>query len=164
MCFCTIPSNGHTSLSTTLVFIYSQLYHACDVNAWSVYYWCVLPFNVLSHCDFFASILSFVVTMVAMAGLSRGVTSFVHTVNVLFLVLAVEWQQHSMMTFFVPTVFCLVVVVASRVSSCCCDLVMTCWSENCFAHLSTRVIVICIFIMISVKNAEEKNKNNLFTL
>ena len=105
-----------------IIIYYPQLYHACDVNAWSVYYWCVLPFNVLSHCDFFASILSFVVTLVAMAGLSRGVTSFVHTVNVLFLVLAVEWQQHSMMTFFVPTVFCLVVVVAARVSLCC-DLV-----------------------------------------
>lgn len=100
-----------------ILMICSQLYHACDVNSWSVYHTCVLPYHVLSYGDFFSSILSFVVTLTAMAELPPTATSLIQMINTFFLILAIEWQQHSLVTFLVPSLFCLVIVIVARVSS-----------------------------------------------
>ena len=62
----------------------------------------MMPYNVLAHCDFFGAILSFWVTLVAMARLPERMRSFLLVLAALALAMGVQWDRHSLWTFLVP--------------------------------------------------------------
>lgn len=85
------------SLSTLLR---PQFYHACDGDR--KFLWCMMPFDVLGHCDFFGAIMSFWVTLVAMARLPERLRAVAFMLAALALAVGVTWDRHSLWTFLVP--------------------------------------------------------------
>lgn len=81
---------------------FSGFYHACDMHPWSIYTLCIMPYHVLSYCDFLLSIISFWVTLLAMAELPPVVVSVLHMVGVVAFAMGVEWAQHSMFLYIAP--------------------------------------------------------------
>ena len=49
-----------------------QFYHACDMNQWSVYSLCFLQYRLYQFADFYLSLLSFWVTLLAMSRIKSG--------------------------------------------------------------------------------------------
>lgn len=83
---------------------------------------CIMPFRVLSFCDFLGAMVSFWVTIVTMARLPLHWTSFSYVVAILALAIGVEWDKHSLLTFLVPSVVAMLIMVVAWVSVNCCDV------------------------------------------
>ncbi|XP_076352978.1 post-GPI attachment to proteins factor 6-like isoform X1 [Tachypleus tridentatus] len=83
----------------TLTMFFSIFYHACDVDMFS---YCLMKYNVLQFCDFYSAILSFWVTVVAMADLPHTLYSIAHMVGALGIALGVEYQRTGLLVFIVP--------------------------------------------------------------
>lgn len=86
------------------------------MGPWSVYRLCIMPYGVLQHLDFFCSILSFWVTLIAVAELRGPLYSLSHMVGAIMLAMAVDWRIHGLLPYLIPIVLGLVIVVASLVS------------------------------------------------
>ena len=91
-----------------------QFYHACDGDR--RYLYCMMPYRVLSHCDFFGSIFSVYITMIAMARLAETRRTFVLVLGALGVVIGVVWNKHSLAAFMVPAVLAFTIMMASWVS------------------------------------------------
>lgn len=50
----------------------SAFYHACDMNQWSTYGLCFIQYRVYQYADFYLSLLSFWVTLLAMSRIKSG--------------------------------------------------------------------------------------------
>ena len=92
-----------------------QFYHACDGDRKYIY--CMMPYRVLSHCDFFGAILSVWVTIVTMAKLLSTARSFLYTLGALIIAIGVTWDKHSLPAFLVPASIALVIMGTSWVSN-----------------------------------------------
>ncbi|CAG5117435.1 unnamed protein product [Candidula unifasciata] len=79
---------------------FSTFYHACDSS--EIYQLCILPYNALSFADFFASLLSFWVTLMVMARISQGLRSFLHMLSALFISLGEVYNRHGLMEQLMP--------------------------------------------------------------
>lgn len=76
-----------------------QFYHACDEDFFS---FCMMTFEVLQFCDFYSAILSFWVTLIAMANLPPKFVSVAHMVGALGIALGVEYERTGLWVFVVP--------------------------------------------------------------
>jgi len=74
-----------------------------------------MPYGVLSFSDFFCSIMSFWVTLLAMARLPLQLTSVGHMAGALALSMAVKWNTHGTLTNVLPVVIGCVIVIVSWV-------------------------------------------------
>lgn len=92
----------------------SQFYHACDVDMFG---FCLLRYEVLQFCDFFSAVLSFWVTLVAMAHVPQSLASIAHVLGALGVALGVQCQRTSLWVFVAPAVLGTVLLAASWVSS-----------------------------------------------
>ncbi|XP_069128098.1 post-GPI attachment to proteins factor 6-like isoform X2 [Argopecten irradians] len=97
---------------------FSTFYHACDTKDVTHYY-CMMKYDVLSYCDFLGSIMSFWVTILAMARLSSSVRSFFHMLGALCLALGVEYDRHGLWVFVVPAAAGIIIMSISWVRQCC---------------------------------------------
>ncbi|XP_005105280.1 post-GPI attachment to proteins factor 6 [Aplysia californica] len=90
---------------------FSTFYHACDTD--HVYSLCIMPYNALSFGDFFASLLSFWVTLLAMARIPTGVRSFFHMLGALFISVGEVYNRHGLLEQLLPILGGVVIVVVS---------------------------------------------------
>ncbi|ELU03317.1 hypothetical protein CAPTEDRAFT_228167 [Capitella teleta] len=88
------------ALVYTYTMFFSTFYHACDGDRHFLY--CIMPYNVLGHCDFFGAIMSFWVTLVAMARMPERLRAVAFMLAALGLAMGVTWDRHSLWTFLVP--------------------------------------------------------------
>jgi hypothetical protein len=77
---------------------------------------CIIPYNVLSYCDFYGSFMSFAVTLIAMSKLQEPIRSVGYTIAALFLAFGVEWDKHSLWVFAIPVGVGLILLLVSWVS------------------------------------------------
>ncbi|CAL1526938.1 unnamed protein product [Lymnaea stagnalis] len=90
---------------------FSTFYHACDTS--DVYQLCIMPYNALSFADFFASLLSFWVTLMAMARIPQGMRSFFHMLSALFISLGEVYDRHGLIEQLLPIVGGVFIVLMS---------------------------------------------------
>lgn len=90
---------------------FSTFYHACDTS--EVYQLCIMPYNALSFADFFASLLSFWVTLMAMARIPQGMRSFFHMLSALFISLGEVYDRHGLIEQLLPIVGGVFIVLVS---------------------------------------------------
>lgn len=95
------------------VFLF-QLYHACDQEG--RYSFCVVDNSVLQALDFYCGLLSFWVTLIAMASLPWVWKSLFQLLGAIGIVLAVKMDRQSMWAFVIPTAFAALVLFTSWVS------------------------------------------------
>ena len=76
-----------------------------------------MHYNVLSYCDFYGSIMSFWVTLIAMAKLREPLRSLAYMIAALCLALGVEYDRHGLWVFVVPVMIGITVMAISWVSS-----------------------------------------------
>ncbi|KAH9489822.1 hypothetical protein Btru_036270, partial [Bulinus truncatus] len=100
---------------------FSTFYHACDTS--EVYKLCIMPYNALSFADFFASLLSFWVTLLAMARIPRGVRSFFHMLSALLISLGEVYDRHGLVEQLLPIAGGVIIVLLS-------------WGYQCFKKKS----------------------------
>jgi len=72
------------------------------MSTWSHYKLCIMPYHVLSFCDFYCSMLSFWVTLTAMARLPIMLRSVAHMAGAVALAMAMKWNMHGVITNVVP--------------------------------------------------------------
>ncbi|CAG2218559.1 Transmembrane protein 8B,Post-GPI attachment to proteins factor 6 [Mytilus edulis] len=96
---------------------FSTFYHACDVNNVK-YTWCMMDYGVLSFCDFYGSIMSFWVTLLAMSQLNDTVRSIFHMLGALCLAMGVEYNKHGLWVFVAPALTGVVIMSISWVVQC----------------------------------------------
>ncbi|KAL5020916.1 hypothetical protein ScPMuIL_000071 [Solemya velum] len=95
---------------------FSGFYHACDAD--KVLHFCLMKYSVMSYCDFYGSILSFWVTILAMARISVNLRSFLHMAGALLLAVGVEYDRHGLWVFVAPAGIALAVMVTSWIVQC----------------------------------------------
>ncbi|KAJ8305317.1 hypothetical protein KUTeg_015862 [Tegillarca granosa] len=105
------------ALVYTYTMFFSTFYHACDTNA-VVHHYCMMKYDVLSYCDFLGSIMSFWVTILAMARIKDGLRSFLHMLGALCLALGVEYDRHGLWVFVVPAVTGVIIMFISWIVQC----------------------------------------------
>ena len=76
----------------------------------------MMDYDVLSFCDFYGSIMSFWVTLLAMSRLNDTIRSFFHMLGALCLALGVEYNKHGLWVFVTPALGGLVIMSVSWVS------------------------------------------------
>ena len=86
------------------------------MGPWSVYRICIMPYSVLQHLDFFCSIMSFWVTLVAVAELEGSLYSVSHMLGAILLAMAVDWKMHGLIPYLVPISIGVIIIVVSFVS------------------------------------------------
>ncbi|GAU93580.1 hypothetical protein RvY_05502 [Ramazzottius varieornatus] len=91
---------------------FSSFYHACDQPLKS-HQLCIMEYRVLQFCDFYVSILSFWVTIIAMADLPYKIQSLVHILGCIGIALGVEYDKTGLWTFVVPAITAVVILGAS---------------------------------------------------
>ncbi|XP_071439145.1 post-GPI attachment to proteins factor 6 [Hetaerina americana] len=80
--------------------IFSTFYHACDEDFYS---YCVTKYEVLQFCDFFFSIFSFWVTLIATANIPAHLVSAFHIVGVIIIAIGVEYNRTGLLVFVIPS-------------------------------------------------------------
>jgi len=91
------------------------MYHWCDMSTWSKYRMCVAPYGSLQFCDFLCSILSFWVTLLAVAKMNRQLRFTMFITGVLALLLPVHMHRTGVAASIVPLVVGVSVVLISWV-------------------------------------------------
>ncbi|XP_014238011.1 post-GPI attachment to proteins factor 6-like [Trichogramma pretiosum] len=95
--------------------LFSAFYHACDQNFYS---YCIAKYEVLQYCDFFSGILSFWVTLIAMANLSKNYLAFFHVFGVIVITIGVQSDKGGLLSVSCPLVIGSIIVLTSHVHSC----------------------------------------------
>ncbi|RWS13612.1 transmembrane protein 8B-like protein [Dinothrombium tinctorium] len=95
--------------------IFSSFYHACDTENIAI---CIFKYDVLQFCDFYSAILSFWVTIVAMACLPLSVSSMAHMAGALGIALAVQAEKTGLWTFVVPVATGIAIMLLSWGNQC----------------------------------------------
>ncbi|XP_063607987.1 post-GPI attachment to proteins factor 6-like isoform X1 [Penaeus indicus] len=95
--------------------VFSTFYHACDQQP---YNFCLMRLSVMQFCDFYSAILSFWVTLIAMADLPHSLYSFLHVAGALVVALGVEYDRTGLWVFVVPSASAFLIMVASWVWHC----------------------------------------------
>ncbi|CAB4064028.1 unnamed protein product [Lepeophtheirus salmonis] len=98
--------------------IFSTLYHACDQDIFS---FCLMKYTVLQFCDFYAATMAYWVTVLAMGGLPEQAKSLLHMVGAVGVALAVEYDRTGVLTFAVPGVIGIIILLASWITHCTSD-------------------------------------------
>ena len=105
------------SLVYFYVFFMSSFYHACDQPGVVVY--CLLPYDTLQFCDFFASIAAIWFTLVLVARTDfPKVDSWLASAGFLVIATLVSYDRFSLWSFTVPLLLAMAVVLASWVRRC----------------------------------------------
>ncbi|XP_055338244.1 post-GPI attachment to proteins factor 6-like [Paramacrobiotus metropolitanus] len=91
---------------------FSSFYHACDQPS-KYLKLCIMDFNVLQFCDFYVSILSFWMTIVAMADLPPQLKSVCHMVGCIGIALGVEYEKTGLWVFAVPALTAVIILAVS---------------------------------------------------
>ena len=82
----------------------------------SVFKKCIMPQGILSYCDFFCSIMSFWVTLLALSKINPSLKSVATMVGVFGLAMGVSWQTHGLYPYVVPIGTGLLIMFTSWVS------------------------------------------------
>lgn len=99
----------------TVTMFFSTFYHACDVDIFS---FCLMKYEVLQYCDFYSAILSFWVTLIAMADLPQTFSSIAHMIGALGIALGVEYQRTGIWVFIIPVMTGIVIMLFSWGRKC----------------------------------------------
>lgn len=91
---------------------FSSFYHACDQPLKSMTL-CIMEYSVLQFCDFYVSILSFWVTIIAMADLPLQLKSIAHCVGSIGIALGVEYEKTGLWVFAVPALTAVLILAGS---------------------------------------------------
>ncbi|GFO13355.1 transmembrane protein 8a [Plakobranchus ocellatus] len=98
-----------------LVYIYnmffSTFYHACDTSR--IYQLCILEYNTLSFADFFASLMSFWVTLMAMAYVPAYPRAVLHVCGAVLIALGEVHNRHGLLEQMLPLVVGIAVMLLS---------------------------------------------------
>jgi len=86
------------------------------MTTWSKYYVCVAPYRSLQFCDFLCSILSFWVTLLAVAKMNRSLRYTVFITGLFALLMPVHMDARSIATNIVPIIVGVIIVLISWVS------------------------------------------------
>ncbi|OQV23227.1 Transmembrane protein 8B [Hypsibius exemplaris] len=91
---------------------FSSFYHACDqpLKRFSL---CIMDYGVLQFCDFNVSILSFWMTIIAMADLPAHLRSVAHIAGAIGIALGVEYEKTGIWVFAVPAIVALLITGTS---------------------------------------------------
>ncbi|GFS13563.1 transmembrane protein 8B [Elysia marginata] len=79
---------------------FSTFYHACDTSR--IYQLCILEYNTLSFADFFASLMSFWVTLMAMARLPAYPRALLHVCGAVLIALGEVHNRHGLIEQMLP--------------------------------------------------------------
>ncbi|GAB6026616.1 hypothetical protein CHUAL_013023 [Chamberlinius hualienensis] len=121
------------ALVYTFTMFFSTFYHACDEEMFS---FCLMKYEVLQFCDFYSSILSFWVTLIALTNLSAKSASVAHIAGALGIALGVEYQRTSLWVFLIP--------VGTGVL-----IMIICWAKECYHKRScypSRLLCLVSFL------------------
>ncbi|CAH1785962.1 unnamed protein product, partial [Owenia fusiformis] len=91
---------------------FSTFYHACD-NSSYYHTFCLLKLSTLSFSDFYGSIMSFWVTLIAMTRFPHKAQHFAHIFGALGLAFGVSWVQHSIYPYLISIVLGALLVAVS---------------------------------------------------
>jgi transmembrane protein 8A/B len=91
---------------------FSTFYHACDV-ADANYSMCIVRLGVLQYSDFFCGLLSFWVTLVAMAALEPKTVSLLHMIGAVLIAFGTELNKQALLVFLIPVATGVCVVALS---------------------------------------------------
>ncbi|CAL4067786.1 unnamed protein product [Meganyctiphanes norvegica] len=103
------------ALVYTFTMFFSTFYHACDQDAYS---FCLMPLNTMQFCDFYSAIMSFWVTLIAMADLHHSVYSVLHMAGALVIALGVEYDRTGLWVFAIPASSAFIIMTVSWVWHC----------------------------------------------
>jgi len=87
------------------------------MSTWSKYRTCVAPYGALQFSDFFCSVLSFWVTLLAVAKMNRQLRFLLFIAGLLAVMLPVHINATGITTNIVPIVCGIVIVLISWVCS-----------------------------------------------
>ena len=76
----------------------------------------MMDYNVLSYSDFYGSILSFWMTLLAMAEMSSRLRSICHMLGVLGISIGVQYKRRGIWAFVIPAGLGVIIMLASWVS------------------------------------------------
>lgn len=96
---------------------FSTFYHACDVGD-SNYSMCIARMGVLQYCDFFCGLLSFWVTLVAMASLDTRIVSLLHMFGAVMIAFGTEMDKQALLVFLIPVLVGICVVLTAWILRC----------------------------------------------
>ncbi|XP_072043673.1 post-GPI attachment to proteins factor 6-like isoform X2 [Amphiura filiformis] len=88
--------------------IFSTFYHACDSSKF-----CIMDYNTLQFCDFFASFMAIFVTLIVMAKLPSSLKQTLHMLGTFGLALGTTYNRFSLWAAVVPIGFGVIVVLSS---------------------------------------------------
>ncbi|KAG1668397.1 Post-GPI attachment to proteins factor 6 [Nymphon striatum] len=94
---------------------FSTFYHACDVD---VYTFCLMRGSVMQFCDFYASIMSFWMTVIALADLPEYLRSVSHMAGALGIALGVEYDRTGLWVFVIPFATAIIIMTTSWFRRC----------------------------------------------
>ncbi|XP_071494379.1 post-GPI attachment to proteins factor 6-like [Diadema antillarum] len=90
------------SVSFVATCFFSTMYHACDTDCPTGSCLCITNYNTLQFCDFFASFMSILLILIAMARVPQQLKSFLHIVGVYVLAFFAQWDRFSLWSIAVP--------------------------------------------------------------
>jgi Protein of unknown function (DUF3522) len=97
--------------------VFMQFYHWCDMTTWSTYALCIAPYGSLQFCDFLCSLLSFWVTLMAVAKIPHWIRHVLFVFGMFCLILPVHINHTGVIANIVPIVVGVLIVVGSWVST-----------------------------------------------
>jgi len=93
-----------------------QLYHWCDMSMWSKYRLCVTKYSSLQFSDFLCSILSFWVTLLAVAKMNRQLRFLMFFTGLVAVILPVHTHRTGFLASIIPLVVGICIVLISWVN------------------------------------------------
>uniref|UniRef100_UPI00359022CF transmembrane protein 8B-like n=1 Tax=Myxine glutinosa TaxID=7769 RepID=UPI00359022CF len=90
---------------------FSTFYHACDQPGVAVL--CIMDYDVLQYCDFFGSLMSVWVTIIAMARLKTTTKEIMYLLGALVLAMVVQLDRWGLWNLLGPCLFALILLVIS---------------------------------------------------
>ncbi|KAL0107615.1 hypothetical protein PUN28_014724 [Cardiocondyla obscurior] len=89
--------------------LFSSFYHACDQSGGQ---FCITKYEVLQYSDFFSSILSFWVTLIAMAQLPIAFVPLCHMMGVFVITFGVQIDKMCLISILIPLSLAVVIPVS----------------------------------------------------